>query len=93
MADEPILVFEITRILIADSPWHFLAEVVIRSIFMFIFIFILKLISIQRNYEPAFYCYCFYKFGSPVIYLYARLNNLCYTSNRRGELWKQFMIY
>ena len=37
MAEEPIQVFEITRILIADSPWHFLAEVILRSIFMFVF--------------------------------------------------------
>jgi uncharacterized membrane protein YcaP (DUF421 family) len=37
MAEEPIQVFEITRILIADSLWHFLAEVILRSIFMFIF--------------------------------------------------------
>lgn len=32
-----IEVFEITRILVADTPWHFLLEVVLRSVFMFIF--------------------------------------------------------
>lgn len=37
MAEESIQVFEIARILIADSPWLFLAEVILRSIFMFIF--------------------------------------------------------
>lgn len=41
MADEPIQVFEITRILLADTPWHFLAEVILRSIFMFIFALII----------------------------------------------------
>ena len=37
MVSEPINVFETTRILLADTPLHFLAEVVVRSIFMFIF--------------------------------------------------------
>ncbi len=37
MAESSIEVFEITRVLLADTPWHFLGEVVLRSIFMFIF--------------------------------------------------------
>jgi uncharacterized membrane protein YcaP (DUF421 family) len=41
MAESSIEVFEITRILLADTPWHFLAEVVLRSIFMFIFALII----------------------------------------------------
>lgn len=41
MVDEPVEVFEITRILLADSPWHFLVEVILRSIFMFIFALII----------------------------------------------------
>jgi uncharacterized membrane protein YcaP (DUF421 family) len=41
MAEEPIQVFELARILIADAPWHFLAEVIIRSVFMFIFALII----------------------------------------------------
>ena len=41
MAEEPIQAFELARILIADTPWHFLAEVIVRSIFMFIFALII----------------------------------------------------
>jgi len=41
MAEEPIQVFELARILIADTPWHFLAEVIVRSFFMFIFALII----------------------------------------------------
>ena len=41
MAESSIEVFEITRILIADTPWHFLLEVIIRSVFMFIFALII----------------------------------------------------
>jgi uncharacterized membrane protein YcaP (DUF421 family) len=37
MVNEPIEVFELTRILIASVPWLFLAEVILRSAFMFIF--------------------------------------------------------
>lgn len=37
MAESSIEVFEITRILIADAPWHFLLEIIVRSAFMFIF--------------------------------------------------------
>ncbi|MGB9929032.1 MAG: DUF421 domain-containing protein [Methanosarcina sp.] len=37
MAEGSIEVFEVTRMLIADAPWHFLAEVIVRSAFMFIF--------------------------------------------------------
>jgi uncharacterized membrane protein YcaP (DUF421 family) len=41
MAESSIEVFEITRILVADTPWHFLLEVIIRSVFMFIFALII----------------------------------------------------
>lgn len=37
MAESSIEVFEITRILIADAPWHFLLEIIVRSAFMFVF--------------------------------------------------------
>lgn len=41
MVDEPIKVFELTRILIASVPWLFLAEIVLRSVFMFVFALII----------------------------------------------------
>jgi uncharacterized membrane protein YcaP (DUF421 family) len=41
MAESSIEVFEITRILVADTPWHFLLEVILRSAFMFIFALII----------------------------------------------------
>ncbi len=41
MVESSIEVFEITRILVADTPWHFLLEVVLRSAFMFIFALII----------------------------------------------------
>lgn len=41
MVDEPIKVFELTRILIASVPWIFLAEVIVRSAFMFVFALII----------------------------------------------------
>lgn len=37
MAESSIEVFEITRVLVADTPWHFLLEVIVRSAFMFVF--------------------------------------------------------
>jgi uncharacterized membrane protein YcaP (DUF421 family) len=41
MAESSVEVFEITRILIADVPWHFLLEVIVRSAFMFVFALII----------------------------------------------------
>jgi uncharacterized membrane protein YcaP (DUF421 family) len=41
MAESSLEVFKITRILVADTPWHFLLEVIIRSAFMFIFVLII----------------------------------------------------
>ncbi len=41
MVESSIEVFEITRILVADTPWHFLLEVILRSAFMFIFALII----------------------------------------------------
>lgn len=46
MAESSIEVFEITRILVADTPWHFLLEVILRSAFMFIFaLFIMRFLG------------------------------------------------
>jgi hypothetical protein len=41
MVNEPIEVFELTRLLIASVPWLFSAEVIFRSVFMFVFALII----------------------------------------------------
>lgn len=52
MVESSIEVFEITRILVADTPWHFLLEVILRSAFMFIFaLFIMRFLGRRAIHE------------------------------------------
>lgn len=48
MVESSIEVFEIIRILVADIPWHFLLEVILRSAVMFIFALIIMLFLGRR---------------------------------------------
>lgn len=41
MAEPSIEAFEIKRILIADAPWLFILEVIVRTVFMFVFALII----------------------------------------------------
>lgn len=41
MAEPSIEAFEIKRILIANAPWLFIFEVIVRTVFMFVFALII----------------------------------------------------
>lgn len=74
MAESSIEVFEITRILVADTPWHFLLEVIIRSVFMFIFALIImrflgrRAIHQLTSFDLLFIIALGSAMGDPMIY-------------------------